>query len=662
MGDHVPFASLRLLSSGEIDEPSSVDTPVSSHPSVPRPRLTVVLADRSLLTRGHLDLSGDDYRIVILADPDKVEALLRSAPEDGNAPCLESAALDRILGLSASFTAGRRSPTEPTEVEKSATSPPNLHLVQDPSTQADYAIEPSPKGVTGAHADTESSRVPDWNADAWPTVLFWSAVLVVAAWRFAVLMSGGAPATVDSGNWLAFGEATFGGDGRDDSIVYPPIVPFLTYLAAATLGTGAGIALMGALSALAPGMGMYYTLRLAGMGRARAFPAILLIGAGSVGEAAAWGGFPQLIGLGLLPIGMLLGLEYLDSPTRWSALKLGGVVMATLAVTHFLAILLLVALMASGIGSLARRRSLAWTGDISRTLCWVLLPSIPLVPIYVRLVDAVIFNPNEFAALDNLTADNTLSRLSRIYSEFPALWEVILPLSLMTPLLGWSMRREPVWRLLTSLLVAVGAMLAVTQESRYLYLAPIIGALGVALWLSRLDEVRGFLREHSAPRYVGIVGVGLLLLVGLAQLQGGLSTFREHRDFYGVMTPKLLDAITVADNYADTSGVLLVPSLGDAPIGWWVEALTAGEVLYGSPLRWLNFPDEVQRAKIANSIFDPSFPDADTRRQLDGAAVDVMILPTRWAWFDDDAVRGWVENEGLSLLLANDDALVIGLR
>ena len=107
--------------------------------------------------------------------------------------------------------------------------------------------------------------------------------------------------------------------------------------------------------------------------------------------------------------------------------------------------------------------------------------------------------------------------------------------------------------------------------------------------------------------------------------------------------------------------IVVVPSLGDAPIGWWVEALTEGEVVYGSPLRWLNFPDELERAAQANAVFDVAFPDEDTLAQFAELDADVVIIPRTWAWFDDTKVNAWIAAEGLELLDHNVDAVTVAL-
>ena len=67
---------------------------------------------------------------------------------------------------------------------------------------------------------------------------------------------------------------------------------------------------------------------------------------------------------------------------------------------------------------------------------------------------------------------------------------------------------------------------------------------------------------------------------------GGLGRLEEQRDFYAILSEDLVVAIEVADSVVDAEGgVIALPSLNDAHLGWWVEALTNNEVVSGTFLR-----------------------------------------------------------------------------
>ena len=59
-------------------------------------------------------------------------------------------------------------------------------------------------------------------------------------------------------------------------ITYPPLVPLLTKGFVSLLGVRAGVATMGALSSLAPALGLYWSLGQVGLGRRRIVPATLM--------------------------------------------------------------------------------------------------------------------------------------------------------------------------------------------------------------------------------------------------------------------------------------------------------------------------------------------------------------------------------------------------
>lgn len=491
------------------------------------------------------------------------------------------------------------------------------------------------------------------------TAAFWALVAFVAVFRFLVMTSGEAPATIDSGNWLAFADSLLGDTGRDSSITYPPLVPLLTKGLVTLLGVSAGVATMGALSSLAPALGLYWSLGQVGLGRRRIVPATLMLTTSTVGEAAAWGGFPQLLGLGLLSVGILVGWRALDEPNRRNAAWMALVLVLALAVSHFMAVVLIASLsVATGVRAVQERFARDWCGRVLRMLPVVLLPTLLLAPTYVKLVDAVFFNTNEFADLDNLSADNALDRLDGVYSELPMLWEVLLPLALLAPIFRFSLRNSEVYRLVATLMPATLLLLLLTRESRYLHLVPLVCAMGAAVYLIPSETRRRWIDTRPLASWLVAGGIGVVLVM---QVQAGLGVFDDHRDFYGVLNDGLVEAIEVADEDAGPDGVIAVPSLGDAPIGWWVEALTDGQVIYGSPLRWLNFPDEIARAASANAVFDVAFPDEGTLGELQDLGVNTVIIPRSWAWFDDTKVNGWITAEGLELLDHNVDAVTVAL-
>jgi len=495
------------------------------------------------------------------------------------------------------------------------------------------------------------------------TIALLVATAVVATVRFLVLAAGDAPATIDSGNWLSFAQSLFGDSPRDSSITYPPVVPAIVEIATNWLGVVNGVALVGALAAVAPALGLNAALRMTGVNGLRLFPVLLLLAAGSIGEAAAWGGFPQLLAMGLLPLTMVAGIRFLDDPTKRSAIRLGLLLLAMLATSHFVAVVAIFGIIGIVEVDTVARRRITLRKPHFTLAGWIALPCLVMTPVYIRLVEAVILNPNEFAELDNLTWNNVLGRLDNLYGEFPALWQVLIPLAVATPFLLWSARHSAPWRLTAALWVALANLLLLTQESRYLYFAPLLAVMALGPWVQNLTADQPWKGQKRRMRVAYLLAAGGLAAVVVYQMAVGLGRFEEQRDFYAILSDDLVVAIEVADMIVDEEGgVIALPSLNDAPLGWWVEALTNDEVVYGSPLRWLNFGDEVERARRANDIFHPTFPDRHTLGLLEASDVRVVIIPRRWAWFDTETVNSWIHDNELDVVVSNRESLAVAIR
>lgn len=630
--------------------------------------LPVMLAGTQTLSEGFLELKTDDFRVVLCIDNNAAELLAREVHQLYPTGHRSPMGVDTLTELLLNSHVIEAAPLAPDGYVHDRSSglflPDDLPgatiepVVLPGLTEFRRQLEPRDRLAPVATVQAGKRR----QGASWPTLCFWFAVVGAALFRYLVLASASAPPTIDAGNWLAFAEGIFGGGERASSIAYPPVVPFFTGVLVALLGTTHGVAVMGALSSLAPSLGLYKALSMAGLGRERIVPSLLLLGAGSVGEAAAWGGFPQLLAMGVLPIAIVAGMRAFDEPSRARGFLLGLAVMVSLAISHFVSVVLVAALGLLLISAAVRHRNRQWFDGMAAQLPLIVLPSIWLAPTYLRLLDAVVVSPNEFAALDNLTADNALGRLDNVYADFPTLWQVLVPLAVITPILAWPMRRTMVWRLGTLLALCTGLLLVGTQEARYLYLVPLVAAAALGVWLVQLANAPLWHAPGQRAAAFRIGAIALANLVGALQLHAGLSQFERQRDFYAVLSPGLVEAIDVADDLADGDDVIAVPSLDDAPIGWWVEGLTDAHVMYGTPLRWLNFSDEIERATIANAVFDPSFPDATTLSQLDDASIDVVIVPRTWAWYDDALIEEWVDDNGLEIVERNADALTIDVR
>ena len=497
-------------------------------------------------------------------------------------------------------------------------------------------------------------------------IAFGALVLVVATARFLILRDGGAPATIDNGNWVAFGDAIFGGDVRSPTIVYPPLIPILAKASAMAFGLISGTATLGAVSSAAPAVGFYVAMRRTGLGAVILPGAILVLGAGAVGEAAAWGGFPQLIGLGLAPLIFVEVDRWCTTGRRRSVWRLGLLFMVLFATTHFVAVAVATASVAMLLMGLPRmiRQHRPWRAWATDALI-IALPSAWLLPLYASLFGAFAGSAGDFRFLNQLSWSNLLGRIEFIYRDFPHLWRVALPLTVLTPLLFAGRRSSTVWRILVAVLVSVALLTAVTREGRFLYFATLAVALALTLWFETLSESRWLVGEpDTSDRLRGLVLKWALPLAALAiaawQIVAGLQLFHDQRDFYGVLTPGLYQSLERIHIESAEDAIVAVASLRDAPLGWWVEAVTERETYYASALRWLAFEDEHRRARIGTEIFTRDFPNTETLASAREHGIDYLIIPTRWAFYDD-TLLGPESELGRSALFRRDDVVVLSV-
>jgi len=495
--------------------------------------------------------------------------------------------------------------------------------------------------------------------------LFLLGILATGTVRFLILRRGGAPPTIDAGNWLAFADSMLGDGVRSTTIVYPPLVPLLTKASVTVFGLTNGVALLAALSSLMPAAGVYVALRYAGLTWEGLAPALLVVAASSVGEATAWGGFPQLIALGLAPVALILFDRFLRTWSLRHALAGGLTVMAVLATSHMVSAAVGLAAGAMLVAALIWPPSPAPPGwrQICR-LSLVLLPSLWLAPLYWTLARAFGGNSSVAASPNHLTWSNLVERLEFLFRDTPWMWWLLLPLALCAPVILWRRHRTPLWRVMCGLLAASIVLAAATREQRYFYLLTPVTALGLALWTAWVAELLRSgsgteARARRPSRAAAATGVVLLVAAVTLQFVRGTEFFEHQRDHYGILTPGLVEGIRYLGEASNPGEVVAVTSLNNAALGWWVEAIARRPTIYGSPLHWLIFDDEIRRASIANDLFVPPFPTADRLQSAEAAGIELILLPTSWTFYDDAAIEALADVAPPAVLRLNSDAVVI---
>jgi len=483
-----------------------------------------------------------------------------------------------------------------------------------------------------------------------PSTVFAMITVGVVAFRLDVLQRVGAPTGIDAGNWLAFGHAIAGDSVRDSTIIYPPLVPGLTLAISNILGPTWGVVMFAAASSVLVGISVFLVTRWSGFRWAAVVLASVALCPSTIGEAAAWGGYPQLIGLAAL----VLYLWWLDEVVGgwcWlAALGCAGALMVILLSTHLVA---MVAVVAGGVVVLARvldRRATKRLGMIGRAVL-VGLPALLVLPVYVPLLSTVAGTVSSSTDPRSSTA-GLLFQIEHLSREARWVWIPAFVVATFTPLPLLARRGERLWVLTTTLVVSAWALAIFTAQGRFLYVLAISVPFAAALWWSELVRMP-FVSRRAVRR-----GVSLAALVGATVLALlGLGFFDAQVRYYAVLSPNAVEALDwLRANTAEDSEVL-VNSVDLAPAGWWVEGLGERRAWYDSNLEWLNFPDERRRAELAKELLADGFPNAAELDQARQHGIDyVLIIRTRPEERDKYRVP-----DGVEFLFWRPDVVIVSI-
>lgn len=484
--------------------------------------------------------------------------------------------------------------------------------------------------------------------------------LVVGAVRLRVLASPGAPAGVDGGNWLALGRALFGNPVRPWSNVYPPVVPALVTGAVQLWGPVTGIAGVAVLSSLLPAVAAYVALRCAGLGWTAALLGGLLVPAASTGEATAWGGYPQLLATGLIVLFLWMLDRCLVDGRPWGALATGAVLALSLATSHFIGVIgVLAGLVLIGLHIREHRR-----GDgrrpISLGLVLVAAPSLPLLPLYLTLATTILPGFTSRAGSARVSIGGVVPQVEYICRDFRWFWGAAMAVAVVTPLLAGERRRHGLWRVPTALVTATAGTLIATGEPRTLYLLPPAAVMTLGFWAHQL---------HEAPAEVSRLAArgSLAVLVAAVAVQSvlGLRLFRDQAQYYRMLSPGLVDGIDWLRARTPRHALVAVTPINDAPLGWWVEGLGRRSALAGSDPNWLYNARERADAVEANRIFaspapnGQGFPNDDSLTRAAAAGVEYAFVAKAWGGYVESTAERYLRLHPGELAFENDAVLVL---
>src|ERR1700736_1197210 len=327
-------------------------------------------------------------------------------------------------------------------------------------------------------------------------VLFGGYLLLIADLRWQVIASYPEPSGVDGGNWLALGHSLLGSHSLVATNVYPPLTPLLTVGFAAVLGPLLGAQIMAMVSSLMPALGVYIAMRRA-LGARAALLAGLLAPAATTGEAAAWGGYPQLLALGFLPI-LLMAVDqaFGRRNLRWALISslLLFLIIATNELIGMIAIAATFVVIAARI-ILTRRLQRPSRKRLIVGVVVGVLPLLALVPLYYILTTAFVHNDAIPGSNQHVSAVHFVGIFANTFKDNVGLWFVLALFALFSPIVLF--RRTRAARARTSLAIGSTALLIPTvgslvvfQNIRFLYLVPTAVVLAAGAWWSLLSSQR----------------------------------------------------------------------------------------------------------------------------------------------------------------------------
>lgn len=524
-----------------------------------------------------------------------------------------------------------------------------------PPTVAEHIVDPGPP--RRAHA----SGVVDGRATSRPpTGREIAAVAIVgtclAVWRVVVLSRHGDPVGVDIGNLLRVAESWRGAVDVDD-VVYPPVVPLLAWCLRAVVGTAWTAHLLQGVASVAPALGVWAVCRRHVGPAAAAAVALAVAAAVGTSAAAAWGGVPQLLGLGLLPAVVVAAERWARRPERRSALTWGAWLSATMLVST---VVTGAALVASAITCLTvvlvdtDRTVGSRAAGLARTAAWAVMPVVAAVPWYLPILRAQSLPEGRSTAVRGTDA------LVVVLGTPAWLWWALLAAAVIVTARMLRTDREGA-AVATGLLIAGFVGLAI-GEVRAAYVVPTAMAIALA---PLAHAVAGQGRTRPAPdgppgRRPGVVAAGAGWVVVAWMLVLAPGRFDDEVADFGRFTPDgtLAAAAWLHDRVGADDRVVAAPIDG-VPTGWWVEA-EGVDAWVAARAEWLFFPEERRTAAVAELLLSAEgWPDTASLDALVACSVDWVVLPDAWGGVDDAALVRAVATGRVSVAYDDDTTAIL---
>ena len=458
------------------------------------------------------------------------------------------------------------------------------------------------------------------------------------------------PTGLDGGNWLAFGHAIFGEHIRASSLVYPPLIPVITVASERLFGTYGGVQAVAYGAGAAPALGAYVLLYNWGLQWRAAVLAGFLAASAGTGEAMAWGGYPQLVGLGILPLFILALDKFLTSQSLQTAIAPALLLLLALATSDFVGLFTLLVgfiYLVTRFWLLARTRKGNSVRNVLLGFGATVALALPMAPTYYALAAGTA--TNELVKLGARTSGTALDAFNGVIKDFSAFWLAAFVVAFLAPVL-LLMGRDRLPLLSGAILVPSAALLAIGGENRIAYLVPLGIVVGLGAWLELLWKLPDWARPSLHAALVICLAIDVLF---------GTLYYASQLEYYKVLDPNVVQGLARLSAVSGPNQVIAVsPAPNDWELGWWVEGAAHRRSIYaGNPI-WLSFSDEKTRNAIANNIFAPQNDVDQSRAEARLAGATYLFVAKDWSGY-----QSWVTNGGgidpTAIVYQNDGVLII---
>lgn len=434
------------------------------------------------------------------------------------------------------------------------------------------------------------------------------AIAAIAALRAVVLAAPGVPSGIDGGNWLAFSSI------QRPGVVYPPLVPTVLTILSKGVGPTAACALLGAVASAAPGLVILAVATWQRRAVIGVFAALAATGSGALGETAAWGGYPQPLGLAAVLAALGAAVAYLDGGGRRELVVFGLLFAAAVWTSHLESIPALGALTLLVLWHVTSHRG-THGGRAAALLGVACLGFAALAPVYAALLATIgVASPQPLDPA-RILGVGWVAYLALLCLVPPSLALAHVRARRGAPI---SQRDLSVAGAAAAAIVAWAGAFLVSGEPRLIHDAVVLapfGALGVTpFWtLGRPWSI--------ALRSAGVAATGAVVATGLA-------VFPAQASYYRILNASEVAAVQwLATPDQQGAERILVADVRGVPLGWWVEGLAGREVLFASDTRWLRFEAERTQARIANTIlYGSGFPGEASIERASTAGVRYVLL------------------------------------